>query len=79
VSHTLDPRTGRPVGNGVASVTVLAPTCMAADALSTALAVLGPRDGMAFAGARALAARFLVRDGAGLVETASAAWRALLD
>lgn len=77
-AHTLDPRSGYPVANGVASVTVLAPTCMAADALSTALTVLGPDDGLAFAEARGIAARFLVRAPGGLVDTTSSDWRALL-
>ena len=39
--HILDPRTGRPA-NGPASVTVLAPTAAEADALSTAVYLLGP-------------------------------------
>ena len=73
-SHTLDPRSGQPVANNVASVTVLAATCMAADALSTALTVLGPKDGLAFADARGIAARFLVRSADGLRESVSAAW-----
>lgn len=77
-AHTLDPRSGYPVTNGVASVTVLAPTCMAADALSTALTVMGPGDGLAFAEARGIAARFLVRGPVGLVETTSSNWRSLL-
>jgi thiamine biosynthesis lipoprotein len=78
-SHTLDPRTGWPIDNGVASVTVLAPTCMEADALSTALTVLGPDDGLAFAEARNLATRFLLRTGGGFLhESCSPAWRALL-
>ena len=77
VSHTLDPRTGRPAC-GVAAVTVLAPTCMAADALSTVLNVLGPVDGLAFAERRALAARFLVRRAGRLEEVVSPAWEALL-
>lgn len=81
-SHTLDPRSGWPIANGVASVTVLAPTCMAADALSTALTVLGPQAGLAFAIGRALPARFLLRqhgrqDGS-LLEVCSPAWTALL-
>ncbi|WP_296945195.1 FAD:protein FMN transferase [uncultured Massilia sp.] len=79
VAHTLDPRSGWPVDNGVASVTVLAPTCMAADALSTTLAVLGPQAGIAFADARGLAARYLVREAGGLRETVSGAWTALLE
>ncbi|MBN1556713.1 MAG: FAD:protein FMN transferase [Lentisphaerae bacterium] len=45
-AHILDPRTGRPV-RGMASVTVLAPTAAEADALSTALFVMGPRGGRA--------------------------------
>ncbi len=43
--HILDPRTGQSPGE-LASVSVLAPTAMAADALSTALFVLGPQRGM---------------------------------
>ncbi|MCA3278570.1 MAG: FAD:protein FMN transferase, partial [Roseomonas sp.] len=41
VSHTMDPGTQRPVANGIASVSVLAPTCMVADAYATAFMVLG--------------------------------------
>jgi thiamine biosynthesis lipoprotein len=78
VSHTLDPRSGQPIANGVASCTVLASTCMAADALSTALTVLGAEEGLAFADARGIAARYLVRQGGALLESTSAAWRELL-
>jgi thiamine biosynthesis lipoprotein len=77
-SHTLDPRTGYPIDNGVASVTVLHQECMAADALSTALTVLGPQDGMRFAEQEGLAARFLVRRDAGLEELCSTAFNELL-
>jgi thiamine biosynthesis lipoprotein len=77
-SHTLDPRTGHPIANGVASATVVAPTCMAADALSTALTVMGVEAGLAFADARGIAARYLVRGDGGLHEHASAAWRELV-
>jgi thiamine biosynthesis lipoprotein len=77
-SHTLDPRTGHPIDNGVASVTVLHQECMAADALSTALTVLGPQDGMRFAEQEGLAARFLVRRGVGLDELCSPAFKELL-
>ena len=48
-AHTIDPRSGQPVRNGVASVTVLHAGCMQADALATALTVLGERDGLAYA------------------------------
>jgi FAD:protein FMN transferase len=60
-SHTIDPRTGHPVANGVASVTVLHADCMAADALSTALMVMGLERGLAWADERDLAALFRVR------------------
>lgn len=46
VAHIMDPRSGRPV-RGIAGVTVLAPTALEADALSTALFVLGPEAGAA--------------------------------
>ncbi|MCA1245165.1 FAD:protein FMN transferase [Massilia sp. MS-15] len=79
LAHTLDPRSGRPLDNGVASCTVVADRCMVADALSTALTVMGPGAGIAFADARGIAARYLVRGSGGvLVEHPSAAWRALL-
>jgi FAD:protein FMN transferase len=77
-SHTLDPRSGQPIRNAVASVTVIHPECMAADALSTALSVLGVEAGLAFAERQQLAARFLVRTAAGLQEHASSAYRAML-
>jgi thiamine biosynthesis lipoprotein len=51
---------------------------MQADALSTALTVLGPQAGMRFAEARGLAARALVRRDRRLAELTSTAWRALL-
>lgn len=78
VSHTLDPRSGQPIANGVASCTVVATTCMAADALSTALTVMGVDEGIAFADARGIAARYLVRIDGGLAEHTTAAWRELL-
>jgi thiamine biosynthesis lipoprotein len=45
--HILDPRTGRPC-EGMLSVTVLAATAALADALSTALFVMGPDDAAKF-------------------------------
>lgn len=41
LGHTIDPATGAPLGNGALSVTVLAETAMRADALATALMVMG--------------------------------------
>ena len=47
-AHILDPRTGRPVEHNLASVTVIAPDCMTADALATAAFVMGPQAGATF-------------------------------
>ena len=49
ISHTIDPRTGRPIEHGLASVTVVASSAAEADAYATALSVLGSRDGYALA------------------------------
>jgi len=48
-SHVLDPRTGRPVADPPASVSVVHPSCMTADGLATAMMVLGPRKGLEIA------------------------------
>lgn len=64
--HVVDPRSGVPVANGVASVSVLAPTGQLADGLATAAMVLGPgaaRDLLAGYDASAL---FLMRRSPGL-------------
>ena len=47
ISHTIDPRTGYPVTHELASVTVIDKSCARADGLATALAVLGPEEGIA--------------------------------
>ena len=70
-SHILDARDGRPVDHGLASVTVIAPTAMQADALSTALMVLGPKAGLELALREGIAAFFVARKGNSYVETAS--------
>lgn len=60
ISHTLDGRTGQPVRTEVRSVTVIAKRAMDADALATALLVMGLPAARAFADENAIAARFLV-------------------
>lgn len=44
--HIIDPRSGNTVSNAVASVSVIAPDCMTADAIATALIVMGPEAGL---------------------------------
>ncbi len=67
-SHSLDPRTGRPVRHAAASITVLADDAMHADAWATALTVMGQEAGIAHARAHGLAARFVGRHPDGLRE-----------
>ncbi|MGM0701886.1 MAG: FAD:protein FMN transferase [Pseudomonadota bacterium] len=62
-SHTLDPRSGRPITHGLASVTVAHPSNAWADAWATALTVLGEDEGMALARREGLAVLMLVRRG----------------
>lgn len=64
-SHEIDPRTAAPIAHGLASVTVVAEDCMRADALATALIVLGPQAGWALAQRQSLAAYFIVREPGG--------------
>jgi len=65
VSHTIDPRSGRPIEHTLASVTVVHQDCMRADAWATALNVLGPQKGVALARGKNLAALFIVRQSDG--------------
>ena len=62
ISHTIDPRTGRPVEHQLTSVTVVHDSAMLSDAYATALMVLGPREGIAMAERLGLAALFISRD-----------------
>ena len=78
LSHSLDPRSGRPVQRAAAAVTVVAAEAMLADAWATALTVLGSTAGLALATRLGLAARFLERGEHAPVETLSPAFQALL-
>lgn len=78
-SHTIDPRTGFPVSHSAASVTVLADTAAFADAVATALLVLGPSDGLAFAERENIAAIFLLRSGTGIEERMTSVFAAQLE
>jgi len=67
-SHTIDPSTGKPITHKLASVTVLHPSAMTADAMATALLVLGPERGFDLALKENLAALFIVRDKDNFIE-----------
>jgi len=48
-SHIVDPRTGYPVSNRVASASVVASSCTLADGMATAMMVMGPDESIALA------------------------------
>jgi thiamine biosynthesis lipoprotein len=60
-SHRIDPRTAEPITHPLASVTVIASEGMHADALATALTVLGPDEGFDYASGHDIAVLFVVR------------------
>lgn len=60
-SHIIDPATGQPVTHRLVSASVLTPTALEADALDTALMVMGPEQAMAFARAHRLAVYLIVK------------------
>ena len=70
-SHLIDPKTARPVTHQLASVSIVSDDCMTADALATALLVMGPDDGLEFANDHQITAFFLVRRNDGFTELAS--------
>jgi thiamine biosynthesis lipoprotein len=79
ITHILDPRTGQPITHRLASVSVVDPLCIRADALSTALMVLGPDEGYRLAEELDLAALFLVRKEEGtFAELSTPRFQALL-
>jgi thiamine biosynthesis lipoprotein len=67
-SHEIDPKTGRPIQHRLASVTVVSATSMHADAMATALMVMGEEKGLQLTEAEKLAAYFIVRTDNGFKE-----------
>lgn len=76
--HILDGRSGKPVDNGLAQVTVLHASGLRADALATALMVMGPFEGPEFASIIGLAAYFVERTPRGVVEHMSPAFAKMM-
>ena len=61
--HILDPRTGWPVQNHILTVTAITKSSLLADAISTALFVLGPEKGLSLAQKYGVSAVYLRDDG----------------
>lgn len=70
-SHEIDPATGWPIRNQVASASILAPDCMTADGLATAVMVLGPKKSEELLKKYGAEVYFLERTEKGFAESAS--------
>jgi len=79
-SHTIDPRTGYPVHHKLLSATVIAPSCIKADALATACMVLGEyKAAVMISQMRETAYYFILTDEEGkLITKTSSNWDELL-
>ncbi|ATM96947.1 thiamine biosynthesis lipoprotein [Yersinia frederiksenii] len=77
-SHTIDPETGRPINHRLVSITVLDPSCMTADGLSTGLGVLGPERGMALANLLGIPVFMIVKTDKGFEEHHSESFKPYL-
>lgn len=79
LAHSIDPRTGMPLGDAPPSVSVVHPQAMLADAWATLLTVRGVEAGLALADAHGIAAIFLHRSAHGWLRSLSAAARAMAE
>jgi len=73
-SHTIDPNTGYPVTHNTAAVSVISESAAFADAMATALLVLGVDEGLAVAEREGIAAYFMLRTDAGMEAYATEAF-----
>ncbi|MBN1199261.1 MAG: FAD:protein FMN transferase [Bacteroidales bacterium] len=79
-SHTIDPRTGIPMKDGLISVTVLSTNCTEADAYATALMVMGLEPGLLFIEEHpGLEAFFIASEGGKIVTRQSSGFPPFLD
>lgn len=77
-SHTIDPRTGRPITHHLASVSVAHGSSAMADAWATALNVLGPEEGYELAIKEGLPTFMIIRTPDGLAEKMTPTFEKLL-
>ncbi len=67
-AHTIDGALREPASNRLAAVSIVAASCMLADAWATALLVLGEKAGIELARKRGMTALFVLHDGDGFQE-----------
>lgn len=79
ISHIIDPSQLRPVSHNLASITVLAPTTMTADGLSTGLFVLGTEKALTIAEKEKLAIFLISKKGDNFETQMSSEFKKLVD
>lgn len=77
-SHTIEPTTGKPITHKLASVTVIAPSCMLADGMATAINVMGPEKGFDLAVKEDLSVFMIIKSDQGFVEKMTPRFKELL-
>lgn len=77
-SHTINPRTGKPISHSLASVSVIHDSCMTADAFATAINVLGPDRGYELALKHELPVLLIIRKDDRFIEKMSPSFKKLL-
>jgi len=77
-SHIIDPDTAMPIDHKLVSVTVIHPSCMTADGLSTSVMLMGPIDGLKFVQAQNLAAFMIIKTDNGFEEVYTDAFKPYL-
>ena len=78
-SHTIDPRSGKPVTHSLASVTVVTKSCAEADAWATAFSVMGADQSIELADQMGLPVYLLVRENQQYASINSAAFKPYLN
>lgn len=78
-SHTIDPTTAKPITHKLASVTIVHPSAASADAIATAVNVMGPVKGIEFAEQHNIAAYLLIKTDDGFAEVLSSQFKQLID
>lgn len=78
-SHTIDPRTGKPISHNLASVTVLNPSCAKADAWATAFSVLGTEKSIELAEKLDMALYLLVREDDQFIASSTRRFKAMIN
>ena len=76
LGHIIDPRTGHPVANELAAVSVIHDSAATSSAVATALFVLGLKSGFALAEAQGLACVFFIRRHGLIEKSTTSAWAA---